>query len=244
MPKIKPLYPFSLKEAVSLGEKAMWRESYLESCDCARAIERVIDEHYDGQRLDPCAKEVIDRYGFDRVNFVLANTLRRSIEDGRYAEDNKKWARRFSVMDKENAWQYSVRSHPGLVDLFVSDARRQWDKLGLFDDRHCEIGNQIDYTDRILVLTPSVLKDECKTPQDQLFYATHGNGCRPNSLGTKVFGFHVADGEKGYYRRTEFIGALKEEHIPEWAKENAQKYLEPDDLAEEHTEGSGMTMNL
>ena len=186
MPKIKPLYPFSLKEAVSLGEKDLWRESYLENCDCARTIERTIDEHYDGMRLDPCANEVIDRYGFDRVNFVLANTLRQSIEDGRYSEDNKKWARRFSVMDKENAWQYCVRSHPGLVDLFVSDTRRQWDKLGLYDRSHCdsERSGQLDYTDRILVLNPSVLKDECKTPQDQLFYATHGNGCRPDSLGS------------------------------------------------------------
>lgn len=99
MPKIKPLYPFSLKEAVSLGEKDLWRESYLENCDCARAIERAIDEHYDGMRLDPCAKEVIDRYGFDRVNFVLAATVRQGTHDGRYSEDNKNWARRFSVMD-------------------------------------------------------------------------------------------------------------------------------------------------
>lgn len=171
MPKINPLYPFSLKEAVSLGEKDLWRESYLENCDCARAIERAIDEHYDGQRLNSCAKEVIDRYGFDRVNFVLANTVRQSIEDGRYSEDNKKWARRFSVMDKEHTWQYHVRSHPGIVNLFVADARRQWDKLGLYDGSQCdsERSGQLDYTDRILVLNPSVLKDECKRPQDQLF---------------------------------------------------------------------------
>ena len=133
MPEHKPMYPYSLKEAVSLGEKNLWRESYRENCNCARAIERAIDEHYDGQRLEPCAEEVIDRYGFDRVNFVLANTLRQAIEDGRYSEDNKKWARRFSVIDKENTWQYCVRSHPGLVDLFVADARRLWDKLGLYD---------------------------------------------------------------------------------------------------------------
>jgi len=77
-----------------------------------------------------------------------------------------------------------------------------------------------------LVLNPSVLKDECKTPRDQLFYATHGNGCRPDSLGTKVFGFHVADGEKTYYCRTEFISAMKEELNPDWAKENIQQYSE------------------
>lgn len=164
MPEHKPLYLYSLKEAAEWGEKDEWRESYLENCDCARAIERAIDEHYDGQCLDPCAQEIIDRYGFDRVNFVLAATVRQGTHDGRYSEDNKKWARRFSVMDKENTWQYCVRSHPGLVNLFVADARRLWDKLGLYDGSQCdsERSGQLDYTDRILVLNPSVLKDECK----------------------------------------------------------------------------------
>ena len=111
------MYLYSLKEAAEWGEKDEWRESYLENCDCARAIERAIDEHYDGQCLKSCAKEIIDRYGFDRVNFVLAATVRQGIHDGRYSEDNKKWSKRFSVMDKENTWQYHVRSHPGLVNL-------------------------------------------------------------------------------------------------------------------------------
>ena len=91
MQEHKPLYLYSLKEAAEWDEKDEWRESYLENCDCARAIERAIDEHYDGMRLNPCAKEIIVRYGFERVNFVLASTLRQSIEDGRYSEDNKKW---------------------------------------------------------------------------------------------------------------------------------------------------------
>ena len=244
MPEHKPLYRYSLKEAAEWNEKDEWRESYLENCDCARAIERAIDEHYDGQRLNSCAQEIIDRYGFDRVNFVLAATVRQGIHDGRYSEDNKNWSRRFSVMDKEHTWQYHVRSHPGLVNLFIADARRLWDKLGLFDARHCENGSQVDYTDRIVVLDPSILKDECKTPQDQLFYAESGNGCRPNAIGTKVYGFHVSDGEKGYYRRTDFTGALKEEFVPEWAKENTQKYLEPDEPADEPDEDGGMTMNM
>ena len=46
--------------------------------------------------------------------------------------------------------------------------------------------------------------------------------------------------KKGYYRRTDFIGALKEEFVPEWAKENTQKYLE----ADEPDEDGGMTMNM
>ena len=60
MPEHKPLYLYSLKEAAEWGEKDEWRESYLENCDCARAIERAIDEHYDGERLCFCANEVIE----------------------------------------------------------------------------------------------------------------------------------------------------------------------------------------
>ena len=92
------------------------------------------------------------------------------------------------------------------------------------------------------MLDPSVLKDECKTPQNQLFYATHGNGCRPDSLGTKVFGIPCVGRRKGYYRRDEFIGALKEELIPEWAQENTRKYLEADEPADEPDEDGGMTL--
>lgn len=40
------------------------------------------------------------------------------------------------------------------------------------------------------------------------------------------------------------VGALKEELIPEWVKENTQKYLEADDLADELNEDGGMTINL
>ena len=97
MPEHKPLYLYSLKEAAEWDEKDEWRESYLENCDCARAIERAIDEHYDGQCLNPCAQEVIARYGFGRVNFVLAATVRQGTHDGRYSEDNKNWARRFPL---------------------------------------------------------------------------------------------------------------------------------------------------
>lgn len=47
MPEHKPLYPYSLKEAAEWGEKDEWRESYLENCDCARAIERDIKSYID-----------------------------------------------------------------------------------------------------------------------------------------------------------------------------------------------------
>ncbi len=40
----------------------------------------------------------------------------------------------------------------GLVNLFIADARRLWDKLGLFDAATAKRKRQsVDYTDRIVV---------------------------------------------------------------------------------------------
>lgn len=46
-----------------------------------------------------------------------------------------------------------------------------------------------------------------------------GNGCDPDAIGTKVFGFFLSDGEETNYRRANFIGVMDDKFIPDWAKE-------------------------
>ena len=94
MQNYKPLYLWSLEDAIRNNEKELWRESYKENCDCARTIERAITDAYNYGKscLDACAKPVIEQYGFDRVNWVLANTVQQKNEDGRFSQENKAWA--------------------------------------------------------------------------------------------------------------------------------------------------------
>ena len=241
-----PLYEWSLEDAVRNNERDLWRESHKENCDCARAIERAINENYHDNVLHDCVKPIIERYGFDRVNFVLANTVQQKKEDERFSEDNKKWARSIHIPRDEVRWHFTVESHPGLTNLFINDARKEWQSLGLFDHTHCidETDGQIDYTGKVVVIKPTELKDEYKTPKGQLFYAESGNGCRPNSIGTKVYGFHPDNGDKGYYRRYDIIGALRDEYLPDWAKENLAKFgnTEEQSDAESPAEDGGMTI--
>lgn len=90
----KPLYRHSLKEAVRHEEKDLWRESYKINCDCAMAIERIIAENYDGKKLGPdLAEPIIEQYGFNRVNWVLANTVQQKKEDGRISPENRPMGR-------------------------------------------------------------------------------------------------------------------------------------------------------
>ncbi len=241
-----PLYEWSLEDAVRNNERDLWRASYKENCDCARAIERAISENYHDNILEDCVKQIIDRYGFDRVNFVLANTVQQKKEDGRFSEDNKKWARSIHIPRDDVRWHSVADSHPVLTSAFLNQMRNAWNALGLFDHTHCidETDGQIDYTGKVVVIKPTELKDEFKTPKGQLFFAESGNGCRPNSIGTKVYGFHPDNGDKGYYRRYDIIGALKDEYLPDWAKEKLVELgkIEAQEENEEPIEGGCMTM--
>lgn len=235
----KSLYRWSLEEAIRHNERDLWRESHKENCDCATDIERAIGDAYDYKtsHLNDCTAPILERYGFDRVNWVLANTVREKFEDGRISEDNKEWAKRFYIPSDDSRWQYCVDAHPGLTNIFINQVRKAWQELGLFDHTHCMADDdELDYTDRVVVLRPDILKDEYKTPDYQLFYATGGFGARPHSRGQKVYGQFLMDDEETYYNRNEIIGVLKEKFLPAWAAEKLQKIQVP----EEQT--GGMTL--
>lgn len=224
MSEHKDLYVCSLEEAVRMNEQDLWRESYKENCDCARTIEKAIEKAYDYEKyhLNDCAEPLIKEYGFNRVNWVLANTIQQKRDDGRFSDENKQWARQFYIPRDDVRWHFSVDSpNPGLVDLFINQVRKLWDELGLFDRTHCvsEKDGQIDYEGKVVVISPHIFKDEYKNPDDQLFYVTGGFGARPNSRGRKVFGHFLKDGEETHYYREDILGVLKDEHLPEWAQE-------------------------
>ena len=180
MSEYKPLYIWSLEYAGRSNERKLWRDSYKENCDCARAIEKAINSAYDYQKscLNDCAAPVIEQYGFDRVNWVLANTVQQKMHDGRFSMKNKAWARQFYIPQDEICWHFCVEAHPGLTDLFLDESRVLWQELGLFDGFQCESeqDEQLNYEGRVLVLRGSVLKDRYKTPEDQLFFAESGFG--------------------------------------------------------------------
>lgn len=234
------LYKYSLQEAVRCNEKPLWRESYAANCKCARAIENSIKTNFDGMSLQPdSAKSVIAEFGFERVMWVLANTIKEKNFDGRFSKENKDWARSFYIPKENKCRDYCVESHPAVVDGFVNQMHKEWQALGLFEAGHCHTENddEMDYTDRVVVINPHCLKDEYKTPEDQLFLANGGFGCHPNSRGRKVYGEFLKDGERTFYQRADIIGVLKDEYMPDWAKEKLQQKCQ-----QESAQTDGMTM--
>lgn len=219
----KPIYKSSLKDAKLHDEVQEWRQSYQENCTCARAIEKAIKENHNGIYLDKDAtKSILEEFGFDRTYWVLANTILQKSTDTRYSESNREWADKYYIPNDEIRWHYEVQEKPELVNAFLNRVNETWQSLGLFDKSH--ITDESHYEGKLLVMKPSVLKDEFKTPEFQLFYATSGFGCDPDKIGTQVSGYFLKDGEFAHFRRHNFFGVIKDECIPEWAQEKLKEY--------------------
>lgn len=227
----KSVYPWSREDAIANNELELWRESYRDNCTCARAIEKAIKDGYKDNSLNTdAAKDIIAEYGYNRVNWVLANTIQQHDIDGRYSLGNKEWANTIYIPNDENRWHFCVGSHPGLTNMFVDQVRKEWQALGLYDHSHCS--DETNYTDHLLVIKPSTLKDEYKHPDYQLFFAKGGFGCDPKASGTVVYGHFLKDDEYAQFRRSDFIGVIKDEYIPEWAEEKLQQYTNPEETTE------------
>ncbi len=85
-----PLYTESREYARAHDEIPLWRESLNENIRCKQTIEDTVRQSFDGMHLKPnCVESVIQAFGFDRVEYVLGNTLHQLKYDGRLSLSNK-----------------------------------------------------------------------------------------------------------------------------------------------------------
>lgn len=128
-----PVYIYPAEYAREHGELEAYRASGKADISCKKAIETAIREHYYDNRLDPVSiVHVAEEFGFERMMRVLANTIRQKDWDGRFSCDNKAWAHTIPIYPNSDAWgtdrnvYFVVESHPGLTDLFVTQARKEY----------------------------------------------------------------------------------------------------------------------
>ena len=224
------LYPYSAAEARKRNELSLWRESHKTNIACRGAIEDAIRQNFDGMYLnEDCLAPVLTAYGYKRTERVLATTLQELSWDGRFSPANKQWAeRRYIPQDERHNAEITVRSHPAVLDGFVSLYRKAVQALNLFGAEHC-VGDRAeqDFTGKVLVLSPDTLKESCWSQADQLWYAHDGFGCRPHAIGRSVRCTCLGDGEMTRWNRDEFIGVLDEQFLPEWAQEKLAELTAP-----------------
>lgn len=129
--EIVPFYPHSADYASEHGEADQYRASLQTNFTCIKAIEQAIATHYSNNRLntEAAVNAVLEKFGPERVQFVLANTVRKKAHDGRISRDNKAWAETVPMpegSDPAGRHAYLVvdQVNPGLTDLFLKQVRK------------------------------------------------------------------------------------------------------------------------
>jgi len=128
-----PVYLHSAAFAKEHSEIDIYRASHWANIECKNAIEDAISNHYSNNHFDgSCVSGIIDRFGLERVTFVLANTVKDKEWDGRISVENKAWAKTISMPEDGDAQGHSrtheyacSKIHSGLINLFVNQARKE-----------------------------------------------------------------------------------------------------------------------
>ena len=113
--------------------------------------------------------------------------------------------------------------------------------LGMFDQKQCEPNpEKLDYTGKVLLLSPNTLKEEYWSPENQLWLAESGFGCSPTARGRSILCTCLGDGEQTRWNRNDFVGVLKDEYLPDWAKESLKQYQRPEQAEKQEMQLGGI----
>lgn len=83
-----------------------------------------------------------------------------------------------------------------------------------------------DITGKVMAVRPEALRPEYRTAEHQLMYVTGGNGARDNPFGSACYCTALYSGRKERWERHDLAGEVRQECLPHWAKERADKIRE------------------
>ena len=121
-----PVYEHSLQKAVERGELEQYQFSHKLNIECAKTIDAVLTKYFDEDTYElftePAAREVLEKFGYDRTMAVLANTVRHFSFDGRFSHTSREWVQDVPRLNDGGIDRRClVSANAGLTDLFVGE---------------------------------------------------------------------------------------------------------------------------
>lgn len=131
-----PVYPHGAETAAFGGHWEEYCASRAANVACRNAIEEAVSaryDGYDGSRVSvEAVREVAEAFGFERTLRVLANSVQ--WREREFSGDNLSWALSIPISQDEAGCEhnrnadYVVRTHPDILDGFISVARREYER--------------------------------------------------------------------------------------------------------------------
>ena len=120
-----PLYLKTARYAREHGESEQYHRSHELNNACREEMDKAISENFDGMRLkEGFERELMERYGRERVEYLLATTVKENAWDGRYSRENREWADSIPVSESESERiACCLHSHPAVIDGLIRRIR-------------------------------------------------------------------------------------------------------------------------
>lgn len=129
-----PLYRKSLPEAYQDGDSKLWLISHRLNIECCTFIDQLVRDHFSGNFLDgEISVRAVEKYGIERVGWVLANTVQQRSWDGRFPPHNHEWAKAFPIPEGRNS-EFVLDSHPEIANGLVDQYRAYLNKMETMDE--------------------------------------------------------------------------------------------------------------
>lgn len=122
----KSVYRESIPYAREHDELDKYRADVKLNTECRDAIHTAINEsRYDTHfyKMKDAAKQVVDTFGAERVELIMAKIVQGADWDGRYSRQNKEWAKGFEI--PQSMKDIYSNTHPILLDGFLDRVREK-----------------------------------------------------------------------------------------------------------------------
>lgn len=108
------------------GELEQYRRSHELNEVCREEMDKAISKNFDGMHLkEGFERELMEKYGRERVEYILATTVKENVWDGRYSPENREWAEHICVSESEKERiACCLHSHPAVLDGLIRRVRR------------------------------------------------------------------------------------------------------------------------
>lgn len=125
---MKRVYKLDYQAAESRGELDKWRKSLQLNRDCRDALVAAMRQGYDGYTASSIdVKPVAEQFGYERILWVLANTINHHKGDGRISRAIIQWAENMGIPDDHNNSYFFMNEHPGLIGILAGMVQKEAD---------------------------------------------------------------------------------------------------------------------
>ena len=199
-------------------------DSMIENKKCCKEMTAFSEESYSSDSL----KDLGKKYGLDRIRWVIAANI---LSDEDSSDNRISWAKKVIPTDYPLIESYGYNSGiaDNMLDRLIYDLNGLYSSLGLLGEKHCSCTDKnADYKEQLVIISPDILREEYKKPENQYVFVIDGRGCsKPcildNPFSTDMFGVDLTDRTHTRLNRKDIIGIADREQLPEWARKQLER---------------------